>query len=81
VKKLRKKANTGQLTKKQLNNRGYNKFLQLTGEVKIEIDESKIEQASRWDGLKGYLTNTKLSSDAPTIYRILVKIDAEQQQL
>lgn len=63
VKKLRKKVNAGQLTKKQLNNRGYNKFLQLTGEVKIEIDESKIEQASRWDGLKGYLTNTKLSPD------------------
>ena len=29
----------------------------------VEIDEPKIEQATRWDGLKGYLTNTDLSAD------------------
>ena len=50
------------MTKEHLNNRGYNKFLKLTGEVSIEIDEAMIEQAIRWDGLKGYLTNTKLSA-------------------
>ena len=49
------------MTKEHLNNRGYNKFLKLTGEVTVEIDESKIEQAARWDGLKGYMTNTELS--------------------
>ena len=58
LKKLRKKVGSGKLTKEQLNNRGYNKFLRLTGEINIEIDEAKILQASRWDGLKGYLTNT-----------------------
>ena len=52
----------GKMTKEHLNNRGYNKFLKLTGEVTVEIDESKIEQAARWDGLKGYMTNTDLSS-------------------
>ena len=26
----------------------------------VEIDEMKIEQAARWDGLKGYITNTDL---------------------
>ena len=26
----------------------------------MEIDEQKIEQAAKWDGLKGYLTNTDL---------------------
>ena len=51
----------GKMTKEHLNNRGYNKFLKLTGEVTVEIDESKIEQAARWDGLKGYMTNTDLS--------------------
>ena len=51
----------GKMTKEHLNNRGYNKFLKLTGEVTVEIDESKIEQAARWDGLKGYMTNTELS--------------------
>ena len=58
--KLRKQVRRGQLTKENLNNRGYNKFLKLTGEVLVEIDESRIEQAGRWDGLKGYLTNTGL---------------------
>jgi transposase len=58
--KLRKRVNSGRLNKKYLNNRGYNKFLKITGQVLVEIDESKVEQAARWDGLKGYLTNTDL---------------------
>ncbi len=62
--KLRKQVGCGQLTKENLNNRGYNKFLKLTGEVLVEIDESKVEQAARWDGLKGYLTNTDLPPGA-----------------
>jgi len=60
--RLRKRVGSGRMTKEHLNNRGYNKFLKLTGEVSIEIDEAMIEQAVRWDGLKGYLTNTKLSA-------------------
>ena len=58
--KLRKQVASGRMTKEQLNNRGYNKFLKLTGDVKVEIDEGKILQATRWDGLKGYITNTDL---------------------
>jgi transposase len=58
--KLRKRVGSGHLTKEYLNNRGYNKFLKLTGEVAVEIDELKVQQAARWDGLKGYLTNTDL---------------------
>jgi transposase len=60
--RLRKQVGSGRMTKEHLNNRGYNKFLKLTGEVAIEIDETKIEQAARWDGLKGYLSNTNLSA-------------------
>lgn len=60
VAKLRKQVATGRMTKEQLNNRGYNKFLRLTGEVAVEIDEAKVAQAARWDGLKGYITNTEL---------------------
>lgn len=63
LKKLRRKVQSGKLTKEHLNNRGYNKFLRLDGEVKIEIDEAKIVQAGRWDGLKGYLTNTNYSPE------------------
>ena len=59
--RLRKRIGSGKLTKEYLNNRGYNKFLKLAGEVTVEIDESMIEQDARWDGLKGYLTSTDLS--------------------
>lgn len=63
LQRLRKRIQSGRLTKENLSQRGYNKFLKLTGEVTVEIDESKIEEAARWDGLKGYLTNTALFAD------------------
>jgi len=61
--RLRKRIGSGRMTKEHLNNRGYNKFLKLTGEVTVEIDESRIERAARWDGLKGFITNTDLPPD------------------
>ena len=61
--RLKKRVGSGRLVKEHLNNRGYNKFLKLTGEVTVEIDEEKVEQSVRWDGLKGYLTNTALSAE------------------
>jgi hypothetical protein len=51
---------SGKLTKANINNRGYNKYLKLEGEVKIEIDKEKFALDAAWDGLKGYQTNTKL---------------------
>jgi hypothetical protein len=63
LRRLAKQVACGQLTKEHLNNRGYNKFLKMTGKVKVEIDQEKVEQSIRWDGLKGYLTNTDLPAD------------------
>lgn len=60
LERLRKRIHSGRMTKEHLNNRGYNRFLKLTGEISIEIDEAMIVQAARWDGLKGYITNTDL---------------------
>lgn len=62
LRKLRQQIKTGTLTKEHINNRGYNKFLTLTGEIKVEIDGKKIEEDKRWNGLKGYITNTWLSA-------------------
>lgn len=59
--KLRQKVRSGKLTKESINNKGYNKFLTLKGEVKVEIDEGKVKKDQKWDGLKGYITNTRLS--------------------
>ena len=61
LKRLEKKINSGKLTKSNINNRGYNKYLKLEGEVSIEIDYDKFEKDNQWDGLKGYITNAKLS--------------------
>lgn len=59
--KLRQKIKSGTLTKQHINNRGYNKFLTLTGNVEISIDETRVKQENLWDGLKGHITNTDLS--------------------
>ena len=60
IRRLKANLKAGRLTKKHINNRGYNKFLKLNGNITITIDEAKIEEDIRWDGLKGYITNTKL---------------------
>lgn len=63
IKKLEQKIKYGRLTKESINNRGYNKFLELKNEVLAELDQNKIKEDERWDGLKGYVTNTELSPD------------------
>jgi hypothetical protein len=60
LKRLEKKIKSGRLTKSNINNRGYNKYLKLEGEMSVEIDYGKFEQDQQWDGLKGYITNTGL---------------------
>jgi transposase len=63
LKRLEKSLKAGRLTKSNINNRGYNKYLKLEGEVKIKIDYQKFENDQKWDGLKGYLTNTNLTGE------------------
>ncbi len=62
IRKLRKQVRSGRLTKQNVNRRGYNKFLTMTGETKITIDEERIEADKLWDGLKGFVTSTRLSA-------------------
>ena len=61
--KLQKQIKSGKLTKASINNRGYNKFLSIENEIKISVNEQKIEEDKKWDGLKGYITNTTLSNE------------------
>lgn len=63
LRKLEKQIRSGRLTKANINNRGYNKFLKLEGEVTVAINREKLAQDERWDGLKGYLTNATISKD------------------
>lgn len=57
---MEKRLRSGKLTKSHINNKGYNKYLKLTGAIHIEIDYDKYKEYASWDGLKGYLTNSKL---------------------
>lgn len=61
--RLEKQVKSGKLTKSSINNKGYNKYLRLSGDVVIEIDYDKYNHDQVWDGLKGYVTNTKLTDN------------------
>lgn len=63
LKKLEKALAKGKLTKQHINNKGYNKYLKLDGEISIRIDYAKFKEDEKWDGLKGYLTNTQLTKE------------------
>ena len=60
LQRLEKRIKTGKLTKSNINNKGYNKYLRMQGDVTIEIDYEKFNHDKVWDGLKGYATNTIL---------------------
>lgn len=60
IKCLEKLIKTNKLTKTAINKKGYNKFLVMKGTMQVEIDQEKIKQDQKWDGLKGYLTNSTL---------------------
>ena len=61
--KLEQKIKSGKLTKQQINNKGYNKYLKIEGEATISIDKEKYKADAKWDGLKGYRTNTSLTKE------------------
>jgi len=63
LKRLQKQLKSGKLTKSHINNRGYNKYLKMEGDIDIKVDMEKFNQDAAWDGLKGYITNTDLTKD------------------
>lgn len=63
LRKLEKQIKSGKLTKANINNRGYNKYLKLEGKINVTINQEKFKEDLKWDGLKGYITNTKLSKE------------------
>jgi len=60
VKRLQQAYKSGSITKENINKKGYNKFLDISDNVKVHINLEKIKQDEKWDGLKGYITNTSL---------------------
>ena len=63
VARLKQAYKSGRITKQQVNRRGYNKFLEISKDIEVCISEQKIAEESKWDGLKGYITNTDLDAE------------------
>ena len=63
VKRLEKAYKSGIISKENINKRGYNKFLEIADNVPIIINQEKINEDKKWDGLKGYLTNTDIPAN------------------
>lgn len=63
IARLRKTYQSGHLTKQQVNKRGYNKFLEISKDIEVVISDEKIAEDCKWDGLKGYITNTNLDAE------------------
>jgi transposase len=62
IRRLKTTFKSGTLTKENINKRGYNKFLDISDNVQVTLNQEKIADDEKWDGLKGYLTNTNLSA-------------------
>jgi hypothetical protein len=76
--KLRKKLAQSNNPKDLLNNYGYKKYLQVDGETTLSVNQDKIAQAQRWDGLHGVITNLPKSTNTTTIlhqYRGLWQVE------
>jgi transposase len=76
LEKLKKGIVSGKFTKKNINNRGYNKYLHLEGEMTVSIDQIKYDDDGKWDGIKTYITNSQLAKEEIIDqYRNLWKIE------
>jgi transposase len=59
IEKLKVKLKKSKNQKDYLSNYGYKKYLKIEGNSKIILNDTKIEEASKWDGLHGVITNSK----------------------
>ena len=62
VVKLRKKLKDNKNLKSYLSNSGCKRFLEVENDTDLVLNEEKIEQAARWDGLHGVITNIPIGN-------------------
>jgi transposase len=57
IESLSKRIAKSKDPKSLINNFGYKKFIKIEGEATIHIDQDRIKEAEKWDGLHGIITN------------------------
>lgn len=57
IEKLRKRYNKPKSASSLIKAKGTAKYLRVDGQSKVVLDEEKIQQAAKWDGLHGVITN------------------------
>ena len=62
IESLKQKLGNSQNPKKLVSNYGYQKYIRMEGDVKVAIDQDKIDNEALWDGLHGIFSNI---SDLP----------------
>jgi len=59
IEKLRQKLEKSKKPESLISNYGYKKYLTVDGDVKVRVNEEKLEREVLWDGLHGIFTNIK----------------------
>ncbi len=77
VEKVLKKLQKSKDPKSLISNYGYKKYISMDGEAKIDLNEAKLLEESKWDGLHGVITNLqdKEPKEVLTHYRGLWEIE------
>jgi len=77
LQKLIKKVGKSKDPASLISNFGYKKFITITGDAELEINEDKLAQAAKWDGIHGIMSNVKELSATAILaqYRSLWEIE------
>lgn len=59
IEKLLKKLKRSKEPTALISNYGYKKYIKVSGQSQVALNEEKINQESQWDGLQGMITNVK----------------------
>jgi len=57
IERIQKKLGKGKSLKKLIPNYGYQKFIKIEGNGKVQLDEEKVKSEEEWDGFHGVITN------------------------
>jgi len=63
IESIEKKLSKNKSPNNYLSCYGYKRYLKVSNKIRVEIDEEKVLNDSRWDGLGGIITNAKGISD------------------